>query len=185
MFTLMIHSRWRLVLSLAGGLLLSGLLAIPAQAQNAPQSGWRMPNLNPLQGTSKAQPKPANTASKPLVPNLLDPFGLIPGTSSAKTSSASFGQPKPPSTWKKMTTGTKRMANQTADFLNPFNDVAPATHEENLTGSNSMFNNQANKRPVQAAKEKKSWLPGWNSAQGTESKPKTVNDFLSQPRMQP
>lgn len=185
MFTPLLQSRSRFCLAIAGSLLISGLIALPVHAQNAPQSGWRMPNLNPFQGTSSAPAKPANNGSKPLVPKLLNPFGLIPGTSSAKTSSASFGQPKAPSTWQKMTTGTKRMANQTADFLNPFNDAAPTVREESLTGSNSMFNSQANKRPVQAAKEKKSWLPGWNSTQGTESKPKTVNDFLSQPRMQP
>lgn len=156
--------------------------AANAQAQ-APTSGWRMPNLNPFAGRSNA---PANNGGRSTVAKVVDPFGLIPGTG-GRTSNASFGQqPQQPSTWQKMTSGTKKAASQTADFLNPFNDGAdkPAT-QNNYTGSNSAFNRQANKRPVQQAKEKQGWFPGLNTAHGTEEKPSSVNGFLSQKRPMP
>ena len=149
-----------------------------ASAQ-APTSGWRMPNLNPFAGKSGA---PANNGGRSTAAKVLDPFGLIPGTG-GRTSTASFGQqPQQPTTWQKMTNGTKKMASQTADFLNPFDDAQPQTRQESITGSNSSFSQQANRRkPLQ---EKKSWLPGWGAPRA-EEKPSSVNGFLAQPRPQP
>jgi hypothetical protein len=149
-----------------------------AQAQNAPQSGWRMPNLIPSMGPSKP-------GERSIVSKVVDPFGLLPGNG-ANASNASYGQPKQPSMLQKMGRGTKKMASQTADFLNPFNDGPPEVKEEKLTGTNSIFNQQANRRPTQQTTGSKSWTPGWFSEQSpTEQRPKTVNDFLSQPRIQP
>ncbi len=151
-----------------------------AHAQ-APTSGWRMPNLNPFASKTNA---PAAPGGRSTAAKVLDPFGLIPGTG-GKTATASFGrQTQQPSTWQKMTTGTKRMASQTADFLNPFDDAQPQTRNENLTGSNSVFNQQANRRRNAGAQEKKSWLPGFGAPQ-PEEKPNSVNGFLAQPRPQP
>jgi hypothetical protein len=116
---------------------------------------------------------------------VLDPFGLIPGTNGAQNSNASYAKPKQPSTLQKMTSGTKKMASQTADFLNPFDDGPPKVEEQRLTGNNSIFNGHANPRKTQAT-ESKSWLPNWfGSAPPPEKRPKTVNDFLSQERLQP
>lgn len=165
--------------SLAFVLVLS--VAAAANAQS-PTSGWRMPNLNPFAGKSNA---PANNGGRSTVAKVVDPFGLIPGTG-GRTSNASFGQqPQQPSTWQKMTSGTKKVASQTADFLNPFNDEPAPVQQNNFTGSNSAFNRQANKRPVQQAKEKQGWFPGLNTTQGTEEKPSSVNGFLSQKRPMP
>jgi len=147
-----------------------------ALAQGAPQSGWRMPNLVPNLGGNPNR----STMSK-----VLDPFGLIPGTSSAQNSNASYTKPKQPSTLQKMTNGTKKMASQTADFLNPFNDAPTQVKEQRLTGSNSAFNSQANPRKSQSS-QNSSWVPNWfSSAPPPEQRPKTVNDFLSQKRLQP
>lgn len=142
----------------------------------APTSGWRMPNLNPF--AKSTGPGGRSTAAK-----VLDPFGLIPGTG-GRASNASFGQQQQPSTWQKVTSGTKKAASQTADFLNPFNDAKPEPRNENLTGSNSVFNQQANRRKNAGAQEKKSWLPGFGAPQA-EEKPNSVNGFLAQPRPQP
>jgi hypothetical protein len=172
-------------MSTSKSLRLLGMLALAcafttsaAVAQSPPQSGWRMPNLIPSMGPSKP-------GERSMVSKVVDPFGLLPGNG-AKASNASYGQPKQPSMLQKMGTGTKKMANQTADFLNPFNDGPAEVKEEKLTGSNSIFNQQANKRPTQQTTGSQSWKPGWFGSQSpTEQRPKTVNDFLSQPRMQP
>lgn len=171
-------------MSAAKSLRLGGLFATAflfavstAAAQSAPQSGWRMPNLIPSMG-------PTKPGERSMVSKVVDPFGILPGTG-PKASNASYGQPKQPSMLQKMGTSTKKMASQTADFLNPFNDGPAEVKEERLTGANSMFNQQANRRPAQTS-EGQSWKPGWFSSQApTEQKPKTVNDFLSQPRLQP
>jgi len=153
------------------------ILAAFAQAQ-APTSGWRMPNLNPFAGKLNA---PANNGGRSTISKVVDPFGLIPGTG-GRTSNASFGQQaQQPTAWQKVTGGTKRIAGKTADFLNPFNDGKPQTRQESVTGSNSVFNQQANRRQAQ---EKKSWLPGFGAPQA-EEKPSSVNGFLAQPRPQP
>lgn len=162
--------------------------AANARAQ-APTSGWRMPNLNPFAGKSSA---PASNGGRSTVAKVVDPFGLIPGTG-GKTSTASWNQtPQQPTTWQRMTSGTKKMADgtkkmasQTADFLNPFDDGADQPAQNSYTGSNSAFNRQANKRPVQQATEKQGWFPGLNTTQGTEEKPSSVNGFLSQKRPMP
>lgn len=163
-----------------------------AHAQ-APTSGWKMPNLNPFASSTSAPSKNYNNnGGRSTFSKVVDPFGLIPGTSGAKTSTASWSQPpQQPSTWqkvtggtKKMADGTKKMASQTADFLNPFDDAndQPATQNNHL-GSNSSFNRQANHRPAQP-KESKGWFSGFGS-QETEEKPKSVNGFLSQKRPMP
>jgi hypothetical protein len=149
-------------------------------AQSAPQSGWRMPNLIPSLGSG------GNNGGRSTMSKVIDPFGLLPGTSKAQNSNASYGQPKQPSMLQKMNTSTKKMASQTADFLNPFDDGPAKVQEERFTGSNSSFNQQANQRKVQSSKTTNSWTPGWLGGSPTaEKKPKTVNDFLSQPRLQP
>ena len=151
-----------------------------ASAQ-VPTSGWKMPNLNPF--ANKTNTAPANNGGRSTISKVVDPFGLIPGTG-GKTSQASFGRqvPQQPSTLQKMTTGTKKVASQTADFLNPFNDGQPKPTQQNYTGANSAFNQQANRGRGQD--EKKSWFPGWGAPQA-EKGPTSVNSFLNQPKPQP
>lgn len=158
------------------------ILAVTSSTTHAqaPTSGWRMPNLNPFAAKTNA---PVGPGGRSTTAKVLDPFGLIPGTG-GRTSNASFGQQQQPSTWQKMTTGTKKAASRTADFLNPFDDAKPQTRNENLTGSNSAFNQHANRRKNAGATEKKSWLPGFGAPQA-EEKPTSVNGFLAQPRPQP
>lgn len=162
----------------AACLVIVGAAALPAHAQQPPHVSWKFPNLNPL------APKPNGQRST--TAQVVDPFGLIPGTSNARTKSAAFGQPPATSTLDKTITGTKRMASKTADFLNPFNDGQKQQQfrQESPTGSNSLFHQQANNRKQQA-QSGKSWLPGWGGGDLKESKPSTVNGFLAQPRIQP
>jgi hypothetical protein len=83
-----------------------------------------------------------------------------------------------PSTWSRMTSGTKSVIAKTTDALNPWDDGQPAPRS--VTGSNSVFS------PASTSKkesEKKSFLPSWNwGAEEEEKRPKTVNDFLALPK---
>lgn len=175
------QSRW--AISLASLTLVCSLVAVPAFGQ-APTSGWRMPNLNPFQG-AKSGPATGRVSDKPLVPDGVNPFKMLSGAK-GKTSQSSYQKPKEPSTWQKVTGSTKRAAAQTADFLNPFNDAKPEVKEQSVTGSNSLFNQQANARaskPGTAPGTNRSWLPGWGGGKTEDSKPKTVNEFLARPRV--
>lgn len=190
-----LFARTRVSLAAASFAFVLFLSAHAAHAQ-APTSGWRMPNLNPFAGNSNAPANNyGNTGGRSTFSKVVDPFGLIPGTGAGKTSTASWSQPpQQPSTWQKMTTGTKKMADgtkkmasQTADFLNPFDDAndQPAAQNNNFTGNNSAFNRQANRRQAQGT-ENKGWFSGLTgSQQQPEEEPKSVNGFLSRKRPMP
>jgi hypothetical protein len=88
-------------------------------------------------------------------------------------------QPAGPTTWQKMTSGTKNIINTTADTLNPFNDANDNPPEPGLTGSNTMFSQAANSRKPE--EKSKSFLPSWlGGAKEEEQRPSTVNEFLLQ-----
>jgi hypothetical protein len=74
--------------------------------------------------------------------------------------------------WKRMTNSTKRAWDQTADFLNPFDDMNdPAQY--NPTGSRGIAKSGGNT----SRSEGSSWFNPWPDT--TESaRPKTVNEFL-------
>lgn len=166
--------RW-LFLGAAAAAIVGGT-ELPARAQKPPHVNWKIPN--PL------APKP--NGERTMAAQVIDPFGVIPGTSNARTKTAAFNTPPATKTLDKTIAGTKRMASKTADFLNPFNDgQKQQARQDNVTGSNSLFHQQANNRNKQT-QSSKSWLPGWGggTAKG-ESKPSTVNGFLAQPRVQP
>ena len=82
-----------------------------------------------------------------------------------------------------MTAGTKNMMDKTTDALNPWDDEKKAQPAPQITGSNSAFTQASAKK---SATKKNSLMPTmpWSS-DTTEQKPKTVNDFLSQPRLSP
>jgi hypothetical protein len=90
-------------------------------------------------------------------------------------------KPAGPSTWQKMTTGTKNLVSQTADTLNPFNDANDKVEAPAITGSNTMFSQASSSR--KPAEKSKSFLPSWLGGEPEEEyRPKTVNEFLLQPK---
>jgi hypothetical protein len=97
-----------------------------------------------------------------------------------KTTMAS-SKPAGPSTWQKMTSGTKTFFNETADTLNPFNDANDKVEPPAITGRNTMFSQASNSKKA----DEKSYfsLPSWlGGAEEEEERPKTVNEFLLQPK---
>jgi hypothetical protein len=91
-------------------------------------------------------------------------------------------KPAGPSTWQKMTTGTKNIVSTTADTLNPFNDANDNPPPPSLTGSNTMFSQASNSKKAEE-KSGFSLLPSWPwGAKEEEQRPRTVNEFLLQPK---
>jgi hypothetical protein len=155
-----------LVFVLALGIGLPGLVS-------AQQSGWSMPNLNPFAARSSA---PTST-------RVADSSGSGWKMPSMWPSSTAAKKPAGPSVWKRMGNSTKRAWNQTADFLNPFDDEKPTTTP--ITGSNTYFSqSQRQTGGMSASKDKTSFFPPLWSTDEPEQKPKSVTDFLKQPRPQ-
>lgn len=144
---------------------------------SAQQSGWSMPNLNPFAARSSA---PTSTRIADSSSSGWKMPSMWP--SSSKTAK----KPAGPTTWQKMRSGTKRAWDQTVDFLNPFDDANDNPPTKPLTGSNTYFSQNARQTGGKSAgKEKTSYFPALWSSEEPDDKPKTVTDFLNQPRIQP
>ena len=127
--------------------------------------GWKMPNLNPFAGKSSPSSAPPTSGWK--LPNLLP------------KSNAAQRRSNQPGTMTRMTQGTKQFFSKTADVLNPFDDRP--VEQPKITGSNSIFTQQ--RKALEAEKKSNSISPAsWWGGEKKSSKPKSVNDFLSQPR---
>ncbi|MFO0896307.1 MAG: hypothetical protein U0836_02660 [Pirellulales bacterium] len=86
-----------------------------------------------------------------------------------KTEPAKSSRPQP-STWSKMSTGTKQMWSKTVDAVTP---DSPSPHRKA-----SMTTRKA---PSQKSRKKKGWINSWFGSNEKEG-PQTVNEFLKQPR---
>lgn len=134
--------------------------------------GWKWPQLNPF----PRKPKP------PVSARVSDTPGQGWKMPSLWPSSTPSSSPAQPSLWGKMTSSTKNFFTKTADVLTPW-DNKPASPPRSVTGSNSVFTNNGNRSS--ATQEKRgSILPAsWWSNEKKEQ-PKSVSEFLSQPRPQ-
>jgi hypothetical protein len=146
------------------------VFALPTGAARG--EGWKMPSLNPFK---KKDSHPAHLRVtddeskssswwKPKLPSK-------PTTTSRKTATT----PTQPSTWSKVSSGTKSAWTKTKDALNPFDNEKEKP--KSVTGYRTPFS-QASARKM--PEKKSSWWPSWGGE--PEKKPKTVQDFLGQPR---
>lgn len=144
-------------------LLAAALLCSPAAAE-----GWGLPNLNPF----AKKPGPPTSARG----GDSGGFSLMPNWGSSKKRSSG------PSTWSRMTSGTTSFLSKTADAINPFddaNDSKAGRSEPSPTGSFNPFSTASSKK---SSNEKKSFLPSWATGESeAPKKPRSVNEFLSQP----
>jgi hypothetical protein len=134
------------------------------------ESTWKMPNLNPFAspGSSSSRSSSAPTSGWKF-PKLWQ-----------TTKSPARPKPKPanqPSTWSRMTTGTQQFFAKTADTLTPWDNKKPAA-SPTITGSNSFFTHNKPKDKESSGIAPASW---WGTEKKDDS-PKSVNEFLSQPR---
>jgi hypothetical protein len=152
------------------------LLAIVAPLAAVGDDGsWKMPNLNPFAGKGKTASRPSNAPTSGWhMPKL---WQTTKSPVRPRTRPASQ-----PSTLSKMSTGTQQFFAKTADTLTPWDNKKPAPPPK-ITGSNSIFtqqNKMADKKST--TKESSGIAPAsWWSSEKSSS-PKSVNEFLSQPR---
>ena len=156
-------------------------LALPLAARSD-DGGWKMPNLNPFSRPAgpptSARVNNGSGLKMPQVPKLWPG-----GVNTAKTAA----KPKGPSTWQKMASGTKSVVAKTADAINPFDDANDKVAKPlSATGSKSAFHQASAKKKPAPASTASAW-PTWLGGSGAQEtpRPKSVNDFLNQPRLQP
>jgi hypothetical protein len=83
-----------------------------------------------------------------------------------------------------MTTGTKNIISKTTGALNPTADTKAKRPPPKITGSNSVFS-QASAKKKDGQSQSSSLIPSWpwsGKEEEKEKRPKTVSDFLAQPR---
>lgn len=90
-----------------------------------------------------------------------------------------------PSTWEKFSSGTKNVMTKTKHTLMPWTQDEPATTTRRPTQPprRTPPKTASRSKPSSTSGEKKSLFP-WLSKKEEEEPVKTVNDFLSQPRIQ-
>jgi hypothetical protein len=96
----------------------------------------------------------------------LNPFGSAPPKRSNE-----------PSTWTKMSNGTKNFFSKTYDVLTPWD-----TEAEKVQAKQKSRNARPLSNTGRAAPEKKSFLTSWWATEEKPKQPKTVSEWLSQPR---
>jgi hypothetical protein len=157
--------RW--MSSFVAALLLAIVTPLCAVGDN---SSWKMPNLNPFATKGKTASRPSTAPTS----------GWHMPTLWQTTKGPVRHKPKPanqPSTLSKMSTGTQQFFAKTADTLTPWDNKKPAPPSK-ITGSNSIFTHQS--KPKE--KESSGIAPAsWWSTEKSDA-PKSVNEFLSQPR---
>ena len=144
------HLRWIAAALIAHLLLPAALLA----------EGW---SLNPL---AKKNSHPAHVR---LAEEEKSPWWKPKMPSLSRNGSRKSSQP---STWTKLSRGTKSAWSKTTDALNPFDDESDKPKP--VTGYNTAFS-RSSRKPA----KKSSW---WSFGADEEpQRPKTVQDFLGQP----
>ena len=148
---------------LVSACMLLAVLSCPARAE----SNWKLPNLNPFAKKPATSARPKKT-SRFKMPDLLPSWG----EKKARRSSE-------PSTWNKITTGTKKFAGKTADVLTPWDTAAEKKAKNSSINDRFSFNKPARK------KEKKSLFASWLPKKEEPKRPRSVAEFLKQPRPRP
>jgi hypothetical protein len=166
-------------------LLAAAMVAAIPLSVRGDDGGWHMPNLNPFSSaTAPAAPRhAAPPTSGWKMPKLWTPSKPQP-KQQAKT------RPHQRSTWQSMTSSTQKALSKTADALTPWDNKQPGPPPK-LSGSNSVFTNKSTTIPAKKDPSVKpaSW---WGSEKNGNAKnggsnkgdkDKTVNEFLSHPRL--
>jgi hypothetical protein len=125
-----------------------------------------MPNLNPFASKS-ADAAPAKSGEGFKMPSLLPSW--------AKKDSK---KPSQPSTWSKISDGTKQFFVKTKDVLTPWDDDSKKADKP---GISQRFHMGGSAKKT----EKKSFFTSWIPEKEEPKKPRSVSEFLKQPRPTP
>ena len=140
---------------------------LPA-AESAQKKGLQFPNWNPFKSKRKTNPpisarlsdKPKRSWSMPKLPKMKMP--------QFSRTTKRLPQRKKPSTWQKMSSGTKKFFSKTKDVLTPWSKDTPAQRTYRTT-----------RKPK---KQSKGWFP-WSKPKKT--RPQNVTDYLKQDKIVP
>lgn len=148
-------------------LALSSFIALSLSAE---EQGWSFPSLNPFKKSDEIAAKSKKKASA----KANDEPGFNWKFWQAKES-APKTRSNQPSTWQKMTNGTKNMVAKTKDTLNPWKSTESPSKKP-PTGINSFA---SSKKP----KKKPGFFEGWGAESEAEIRKKksleTVQDFIA------
>ncbi len=160
------------------------LFAVAAIAP-ADEGGWRFPNLNPFQSSKPAKPRAAASVSDnnsesmfqfpklPSLPRPSLPFAQKPKPQAPRVAAPRRPAPQGPSTFERVSTGTKSFFSKTYDVLTPWDNDAPAkpaTQPRSARRADASSNS--------------SWFP-WFSSKSEPERVETVNEFIALPRVKP
>ncbi len=142
------------------------LLAYIASSPALAESGWKMPNLNPFAGksTDAAPPKKSSGFKMP---------SLVP--SWAKKDSK---KPSQASAWSKISDGTKQFFTKTKDVLTPWDNPPKKASSSSISQRFHMGGSSEKTK-------KKSFFTSWMTEKEEPKKPRSVSEFLKQPRPTP
>jgi hypothetical protein len=140
-------------------------------------SSWKMPNLNPFAGKAKASSRASSASTNGWhLPKLWQ--------TTTRPARPKIKPANQPSTLSQMTKGTQQILAKTADTLTPWDNKQPAPPRK-ITGSNSIFTQQSKAADKKSTtKDSGGIAPAswWSSEKDKSDAPKSVNEFLSQPR---
>ena len=142
--------------------------------------GWHMPNLNPFGSTAAPT---ATRRTQPPTSGWKMPKLWTQSKPQARPQAKT--RPHQRSTWQSMTSGTQKALSKTPDALTPWDNKQPAPPPK-LSGSNSVFTNKSTTIPAKKDTGVKpaSWWGGEKTGDDKKTgKDKTVNEFLSRPRL--
>jgi hypothetical protein len=140
------------------------LIIVPCVARA--ESNWQFPNLNPFAKKSDAAAE-SEKSSRFKMPTLLPSFGEKSNRRSSE-----------PSTWNKLTTGTKEFLGKTADVLTPW-DTAAEKKARNSSVSDRFPSRNYREKEVE---KKESIFTSWLPEKKEPERPRSVSEFLKQPR---
>ncbi|HEY2411037.1 MAG TPA: hypothetical protein VGI40_02270 [Pirellulaceae bacterium] len=140
-------------------------------------SSWKMPNLNPFASkpTTSSRARSAPTSGWHM-PKLWQ--------TTTRPARPKIKPTNQPSTWSQMSKGTQQLLSKTADTLTPW-DNKKAAPPPKITGSNSIFTQQSKPADKKSTTKDSSGIAPaswWSSEKDKSDAPKSVNEFLSQPR---
>jgi hypothetical protein len=136
------------------------------------EQNWKLPDLNPFDNKTDHNSKPDSKGGS-------GGFKL-PSLGLPSKSSSAPKKPAQPSTWSKMTQGTKDFFGKTKETLMPWTKSSGKSNKNGGSHGSSTFHKTSSKSQGKA--EKNSFFANWLSPPEEPQEPRTVPEWLNQSR---
>ncbi|MBM4004004.1 MAG: hypothetical protein FJ295_12085 [Planctomycetes bacterium] len=131
--------------------------------------GWKFPNLNPFKKSEETGSAGKKKTSAKFSDKNQDSSWKWWGS----TKDASRSRAAEPSTWDKMSSGTKSLMAKTKSAITPWKSEETTTKRP-ATGTNRLVSKKK--------QEKSSWLPTWKTEKESSDGPRTLSDWVGLPK---